>query len=317
MIYSKPGAPATMPLQTRLWLHSSDPSDAVLLSIFYTSPFKLELEIGGRLAPRVESYEALELAANPAAGTYLFDPQLRLLTVVLRGNAGPAVPYDLLTRPVVQLTIRMETDLEFFFGERVVENIALLLGIPPSSIRIVEVRRGSVIARFEIVDSAGVQANETQQTVERLRTVSDALVDSARNGSLQAVVPYRILQVSITPASADGSAQPIEFDNEASGWSWLGSSAAVAVLCAAPSWFSRLLPRLSSCAVVLRIAAAAAGARPRKMRHLCSWSNWARPRRCIWPPSSPGCHRRAQRVVTCTVIRTVTEETSRPRAPGP
>jgi hypothetical protein len=54
------------------------------------------------------------------------DPQARRLWLTLR---GPTSTYTIAATPVVQLTIRLTVTIEEFFGETLVQNIALLLGV--------------------------------------------------------------------------------------------------------------------------------------------------------------------------------------------
>ena len=138
--------PSTEPAQTRLVLISSDPAEKLVVRMFLTRPNSQNLFLDGAL---VESKGAAAQAAGmPAAsvaapaladavGTNLFDPQARHITIVLGGGRAT---FDIVRVPSIQVTLTLSmTSGQFFDPRTVVTNLALLLGIDASRVRVVSV----------------------------------------------------------------------------------------------------------------------------------------------------------------------------------
>lgn len=198
---------ASIPPKTRWSWHSLDKKDSVLLSIFYTQPMALKVTVGGKRVNKALTYPTL---ASPH-GSYLFNPQERMLHLTLRGGLDRQVRVE--TLPVVQITIHMETTLDNFYGESVIQNIATLLQIDESRIKIVDVRVGSVITDIEISDELVTVIPEDEATarqmVDRMANVTATLVTAARSGTLKKVIPYPLIDVTVVPLSIDDEGEAV------------------------------------------------------------------------------------------------------------
>jgi len=142
------------PQQARFHFFSPDPTEAVVLKLFKARPNSIEAYAGG---VKVESMNAASSGAAPPAypnfasphGLTLFHPQARHVTLVLRGHAGSrAPPVDIVTLPSVQVSLTVSLSPgEFFDPLKVVNNLAALLSIDPSRIKVVSVAPASDVRR--------------------------------------------------------------------------------------------------------------------------------------------------------------------------
>ena len=118
----------------------------------------------GGVPNRVDAYVSGErvAAANSAAavtdasphGTSFHDGDSTCLTVLLKGSA----PVDLYVAPVVTLTAGLAVTMTEFFAtgkDGLVANIALLLGIDPSRIRVPSAAAVTRLARTELKRAVG------------------------------------------------------------------------------------------------------------------------------------------------------------------
>ena len=80
-------------------------------------------------------------------GSNALNPQARLLYVTMRGGAT-SQSYDRLTTQSVQLDLTLAVSIEAFYGPDLVQNIATLLGIDASRIKIVSVHSGTCLLRL-------------------------------------------------------------------------------------------------------------------------------------------------------------------------
>jgi hypothetical protein len=134
-----------------------------------------------------------------AGGTNARNPQSRNVTVTLRG--GSQRYYMFRITPVVAVTIKMEMSLAQFFSNTFIANVATLLQIDKSRIKITDVREGSVIVDFNLEPSVTVATtNEELVTqVSELTTISNTLAQSAGNGALQSALNVTISRLFYTP----------------------------------------------------------------------------------------------------------------------
>lgn len=136
---------------------------------------------------------------NSPAGTHTRDPQRRTLTVTMRG--GQSRFYSFVEVPVVQVTIRLEMSIENFFSATFIANVATLLGLSASQIKIANVRSGSVIVDFSILPSTTTTTNYTHTItqIHALRTVAKSLNQSVYTGALVAALGVPVLNIGIIP----------------------------------------------------------------------------------------------------------------------
>ncbi|RYG70223.1 hypothetical protein EON64_00770, partial [archaeon] len=111
--------------------------------------------------PKITRYPTMD---DPA-GTNMRDPQRRFLAVTIRGGSSRYYRFNLI--PVAAVTIKMEMPLSQFFSNTFIANMAMLLRIDPSRIKITDVRQGSVIADFEVSPAVSV-ANSSSAVVSQI-----------------------------------------------------------------------------------------------------------------------------------------------------
>ena len=141
------------PQKFRLHMLYNEGGDAVRLKIWFPKQQRLDVYVNGLfMNPNNLDFSSDDynlLPPNPAEhvptltepnGANFFDPGSGHLYVIVK---GPAV-VDIKTQPIVVLKLGMTVDIENFFEEDVVNNLAGLLGIDPQNIRITNiVREGS------------------------------------------------------------------------------------------------------------------------------------------------------------------------------
>jgi hypothetical protein len=209
---------ATMPSNTQVTLFSDSPTDVVLLRFFYSKPFAIQVFVGDTLVEQSTNAPTL----SSVAGANMLDTQARTFTVVLRGNALPGKQvYTFASTNVVQLSVSVKVTQSEFRGEDIVNNMALLLGIPASRIRIANVhevvinRRRATTAYtvdIEIIDDQPVQSTPQaiSEQVARLETIITQISNLTDTGALQtamAAAGYQIVAMTVTPPSGSGADQ--------------------------------------------------------------------------------------------------------------
>lgn len=159
------------------WLHDED--EPIRLAVFLTQPFRMDIYIDG--AKVGDEYET---ATDPAGARYpeltdphgywAFDPHQRRMYITLRGGTFKGVKAthgggDLFVRllQVVQLSLKLKIPVGDFDGPKLVQSIAVLLGIPARRIKIV-----SVQSRAQVAAAGGRRLAE--ETAIVIQVVEDA-----------------------------------------------------------------------------------------------------------------------------------------------
>ena len=139
------------PQQARFHLFSPDTSDAgaVVIKFFKRASNSLQVFASGvQVASFNDRYAGAGAGTaipypgfSDAHGASLFNPQARHVTFVLRGQAAWGVsPVDVFTLASVQLSLTVSVSASTFFDPKlVVGNLAQLLSIDPSRIKVVSV----------------------------------------------------------------------------------------------------------------------------------------------------------------------------------
>lgn len=217
--------PATEPNQWRFQWLSKDPSDAAVVEVFIQRPNAWELwisDIDGSsysvpMLQVSDRYSQQLPTLDNATGTWLFNPQARRLWFTARGGSTTRY-YDFVRKAAVQVTLLIAMPVEQFFGADLVHNLALLLSIDSSRIKVVDVRAGSTQADFVISDSeptvrAGADTgNSTNATAQasalaaaqdaqllRLLNLTQALQGAAASGTLSAALGVPVLSLVFQP----------------------------------------------------------------------------------------------------------------------
>lgn len=109
------------------------------------------------------------LSSNVLGENY-FDRDLHQLFILIRGEAI----VEVVTTPVIMTTFGVPAvEVDNFFEENIVQNLANLLNIPPSKIRVVEIisedsvrRRRRATGEVEVVVEIGDQPSATSSSTE-------------------------------------------------------------------------------------------------------------------------------------------------------
>jgi len=146
------------PKHHRLFWFNDNQDEAIRLDIFLTQPFRLEVYVDGALMPE-DSYDTAKLEPprlpelSDAHGSYAFDPHARRFYVIMKGGVfggraatrgGGFILLRLLQ--VVQISMTVAVPFSTFDGDAVINNVATLLQIDPSRIKIVSVQSRAEVA---------------------------------------------------------------------------------------------------------------------------------------------------------------------------
>ena len=148
------GLTSTNPQNMALHLLHSSEFQVIVVGIIYTNPQRLDVYYGntyvvpnnaeqavdGNLMYMSGSPEEFTPSVSSSAGSNFYDRDLKRLYITVRGK----MPYRIETIPVIQVSLTLQVTVDDFFGERLVQNLAFLLGIDQSRIRIVNVVRETV-----------------------------------------------------------------------------------------------------------------------------------------------------------------------------
>jgi hypothetical protein len=149
---------STPPIHMRYRVNNNEDGKPVLLKIYFPKPQRIDIFVGDRfVAPNNIDLTSDSFAMLPADDSYIpslesevegenyFDPTTGYLYLLLRGTE----PVDYKIQPAVVTKVGASVDMDNFFEGDVAGNIAALLGIDPSNIRVTNVvREGKRKKRF-------------------------------------------------------------------------------------------------------------------------------------------------------------------------
>ena len=179
-------------------------TDSAILEFFIHGSNAVRVFVGTRQEGpyrEVPRFEDRYPTLSDPRGSSARNPQKRTLTVTIRG--GTERWYKFVVVPVVAINMKLEMDFDTFNTDNFIANIALLLQIPISRIKVADVRRGSVIIDFVIESSSrnqtnatiignGTSVNSTEDVtsdianqVGELKVISKAFTSLVMSGSLQ------------------------------------------------------------------------------------------------------------------------------------
>jgi hypothetical protein len=186
--------PSTEPGQTRIHFLSPDPTEKVVLRMFIQRPNSLDIFLDGTKVPQKNLQFAGDrpTLADPA-GSNLFDPQARTLTLTLAGSTHASlgagtVWYDVVRSPSVQLTLKLSVSPGTFYGPALVSNLALLLDIDPSRIKVVAVAPADSILGRRLQGAPSAAATEVKVEILPPPGATVLVVDPDDNATAAAVV---------------------------------------------------------------------------------------------------------------------------------
>ena len=253
------GLTSTNPQRFRVVLLDAQEDQAVTLGLIYTRPQRLDVFVNDEYInpknSRVKEdgqLEYIDPATDPelgivrvsdAIGTNYYDRARKTLYVTVSGST----PVIIEVAPVIQVSLTLAPVSETeFFEENLVANLAFLLGIDSSRIRIVNViaeskrrRRqaseGGVLVDFEIASASSVSSNNTNTTMndtdtitsdafEELTNITTELVNAVQTGELSSSLNVSVISAAVQEPEAPpmggvratpetGGPQPGEVDN--------------------------------------------------------------------------------------------------------
>ncbi|XP_029299003.1 LOW QUALITY PROTEIN: PKHD1 like 1, tandem duplicate 1 [Cottoperca gobio] len=214
------------PQKLRLMILNSDPSESILVSIFYSKPQRLDVYVNNILiAPTNVKWNADQSdytlkkpirpgqytpQLNATVGNNYFDQDYKMLKVVVRGSQ----PVEIRTSPVLFISFELPAMTEDeFFGESLIQNLALFLKVPPNMIRITNIIREDGSARrrkrstglkveVEIKKPPVQQASNTTNDDEDftlLKSIADDLGRAAVSGNLSQSIGFNVSSMGVIP----------------------------------------------------------------------------------------------------------------------
>nr|XP_019964621.1 PREDICTED: fibrocystin-L-like [Paralichthys olivaceus] len=212
------------PQKLRLMLLNADPTESVLVSVFYSKPQRLDVYVDNKLvAPTNAKWNAentdYTLKKPISAGQYVpqlnategsnyFDADYKMLKVVLKGSK----PAEIRTSPVLFLSFELPAITnDEFFGDSLIQNLATFLKVPPNMIRITNIiregsrrRKRSTGLKVEVeIRKPPVQqtTNSTndEEDFKLLKNIADDIGQAAVSGNLSGSIGFNVSSVGVVP----------------------------------------------------------------------------------------------------------------------
>ena len=195
----------TTPQYVRMTYLSQDPTEKLVVSVFYEQPMQLELFMGEVQMTALSRHPTMD---DPI-GSWVFDPQARRAYITV-GGVPNGIQFNLVTTALIQVTMTLAVDYSTFDGPSVVQYLALLLSIDPSRIVVASVHSGSTVATYNIMDVNGTSSDPTalQAQQQRMYALSVTLVDKVLNntvGGVTTIAGYQVISLTVTPPAVNGS----------------------------------------------------------------------------------------------------------------
>ncbi|XP_043073568.1 PKHD1 like 1, tandem duplicate 1 [Puntigrus tetrazona] len=223
---------STTPQKLRLMLLNAGPTEAVRVAIFYSNPQRLDVYVNNNLIGptnaqwnadktdytlREPTYTGQYVPDfNSTHGSNFFDQNYKMMNILLRGSE----PVQIRTSPVLFLAFNLPAMTEEeFFGDNLVNNLALFLKIPPNKIRITKIVREGTSARrrrstgltVEVeIREPPIQNSTSNSTVqdqqfEVLKNIADDLGRAAVSGNLSQSIGFNVSSLGIIPPPPSSS----------------------------------------------------------------------------------------------------------------
>ena len=236
---------STNPQEFALHLVNADNDQGIRVGIIYTNPQGLdvfavndetgqeifirptntELDSGGNIQyldrdPTLPRDQYIPTLANHT-GANFYDRDTKQLYIVIRGNET-VKSFRIKTRPVIMLSLTLQVTIDQFFSEEnLVNNIALLLGIPNNKIRIVNVVRETQTRRkrqstatqtidFEIGNQPGEETAPTTGGEGGMGSGAGNMTDSGNETTTTAAPENVILSFEDIQAAAERTAEIVQ-----------------------------------------------------------------------------------------------------------
>ena len=257
---------STNPQNMRFHLLNAEESDTIRIAFIYTNPQRLDVYYGDTYVTptnvRIENGETVYDSKDPSLpfdqfqptindqpGANFYERSVKRLYFILRGNT----PITIRTAPVVQLSLNLApVTVDEFFEENLVFNLATLLGIDQSRIRIVNViseasnRKRQAVGMSVDIEignpppiSNGTVGNDTatnqttvNSTIEldfnELENITSMVAEAIQTGQLDDTLNITVISADIQPpepppvdftggvraTNTTGGPQPGDVDND-------------------------------------------------------------------------------------------------------
>uniref|UniRef100_A0A3Q3X6F5 Uncharacterized protein n=1 Tax=Mola mola TaxID=94237 RepID=A0A3Q3X6F5_MOLML len=213
------------PQKLRLMMLNADPTESVLVSVFYSKPQRLDVYVAnGLVAPTNAKWNADNTdytlkepiypqyvpQLNATLGTNYFNQNYKMLKVLVRGSD----PVEIRTSPVLFLAFELPAMTEDeFFGDNLVQNLAMFLKVPADMIRVTNIiredgssrrRKRSTGLKVEVeIKKPPVQQTTNSTNDEEgftlLKNIADNLGQAAVSGNLSQSIGFNVSSMGIIP----------------------------------------------------------------------------------------------------------------------
>ncbi|XP_062385127.1 fibrocystin-L-like [Sardina pilchardus] len=218
---------STTPQKLRLMMLNAQPTEAVRVAVFYQNPQRLDVYVNNELVAPTNAewnsentdytllkpaYPGMYVPAlNSTNGANYFDPDYKMLHVVVRGSE----PVEIRTSPKLFLSFNLPAVTEDeFFGANLVNNLAAFLKVPASMIRITKIVRedGGQSRRKKRSTGLSVEVEISKPPVQQtsnstndeeafteLQSIADDLGQAAISGNLSQATGLNVTSMGIIP----------------------------------------------------------------------------------------------------------------------
>ncbi|XP_069051252.1 PKHD1 like 1, tandem duplicate 1 [Lepisosteus oculatus] len=217
---------STTPQNLRFMLLNADSTKAVRVAVFYSSPQRLDVYVQNNLvAPTNAKWNAdhtdytLEEPLYPGHyipqmdsmvyGDNFFESTYKMLNILVRGST----PVEIRTSPLLFISFRLPAmTVDEFYGDKLVQNLALFLKVPPGMIRITKVVREdsrrrkraaglSVQVQISQPPSQNLTNSSTtqQQQFDTLKNIADSLAQASISGNLSQSIQFNVSSIGVIP----------------------------------------------------------------------------------------------------------------------
>merc|ERR1719223_2174284 len=188
---------STQPQSFRYLLIDATASQKIKISVYYTKNQRLDLYYKGKYIPptnaqetspgqysyaTTKTVEELTPSLSDAVGTNFFDTASHFMQIIMNGDDA----FTIKTSPkvVLSLTVDVVGDADFFDEDKIIDNLAALLGIDKSKIKIANIVKESRRRKREGIDlqieiSEQPIADESEMNVTKVTEMAEALTKVA------------------------------------------------------------------------------------------------------------------------------------------
>eukprot|EP01017_Pseudomicrothorax_dubius_P004699 TRINITY_DN11002_c0_g1_i2.p1 TRINITY_DN11002_c0_g1~~TRINITY_DN11002_c0_g1_i2.p1 ORF type:complete len:400 (+),score=114.16 TRINITY_DN11002_c0_g1_i2:101-1300(+) len=196
----------TIPVKTQYVLQGVSTRDWVILRQRYTKPESIQVSVNGAIIKPVKLIQGQEhdlVKDGPVCGANKFYFQEQTIEFVVTGDPNCVVILEQVN--AVQVSLHMETTVEKFFEKQgdveFIDKITAVLGVPADRVRIVSIRKGSVIVDFVIDAPKNTSENATTAEVKTvLKSQVDDLIKKVETGTLAFSAPILSLTYQLVVA---------------------------------------------------------------------------------------------------------------------